>query len=131
MKLVAPEQGSAEVAAAWLDAERRVSSLLLYPETRAAIARARRMGRFRRTQLSRASRHIEALWAAIDRIEPTEELARRAGDLAEEHGLRGYDAVHLASFEEIADDQTVLVATDGDLVTAARTRGFFTLPLPA
>ncbi len=60
---------------------------------------------------------------------PTAALLRGAGDLAEEHGLRAYDAVHLASLEQIADAETVLVAADGDLPAAARARGFTTAQL--
>ncbi len=123
------EDGTWEVATIWLAADRRVSSSLLYPEARAAVARAWRMSRFDRRDLGPARRRIETLWAAVDRIEPTAALLRGAGDLAEEHGLRAYDAVHLASLEQIADAETVLVAADGDLLAAARSRGFTTAQL--
>lgn len=124
------EHGAAEVAAAWLGANRRVSSLLLYPEARAAVGRARRMGRLGPRQFGIARRRIEALWAAIDRVELTEELARRAGDLAEQHGLRAYDAVHLASLEDVGDPETVLVSGDQELLEAARSLGFTTIHPP-
>lgn len=127
MKLLVPEQGSAEVAAAWLQAERRVSSLLLYPEARAAVGRARRMGRLGQRELAAARRRIDALWAAIDRVEPTAALAHRAGSLAERHELRAYDAVHLASAMSVADADAVLVAADGDLLHAARSVGLTTI----
>lgn len=107
-----------------------MSTLLLYPETRAALARAARAGRIPDRRAGAARRRLEELWGEIERIEPTETLARAAGDIAERSGLRGYDAVHLASYEEIADEQTVLVAADGDLVRAAAARGHATLPLP-
>lgn len=77
-----------------------------------------------------ARESAEQFWGAVERVTVTTSLVQRAGDLAEKHGLCGYDAVHLASFEEIADERTVLVATDGDLVAAARASGFLTLPLP-
>ena len=53
-----------------------------------------------------------------------------AGDLAETHALRGYDAVHLASALAIADDRTVMVTTDRHLRTAARNVGLATAKLP-
>jgi hypothetical protein len=53
---------------------------------------------------------------------PTD-LLRRAGDLAETHALRGYDAVHLASAAAIAHDRTVMVTADRHLRTAARDLG--------
>ncbi len=127
MKLIVPEQGSAEVAAAWLGADRRISSLVLYPEARAAIARARRMGRLRQREHARARRRMEALWGALDRLDLTEPLAREAGELADSHGLRAYDAVHLASAASVADADTVLITADGELLTAARALGLTTI----
>jgi predicted nucleic acid-binding protein len=49
-------------------------------------------------------------------------LARRAGELAEEHKLRGYDAVHLASALALGAD-TTLVTWDEDLKRAAAQSG--------
>lgn len=64
-------------------------------------------------------------------LEVTDRLVTRAGELATTHALRGYDAVHLASFEEIAEPDGVLVAADGALLGAAAHRGFTTVPLAA
>jgi len=41
-------------------------------------------------------------------VEVTEETAQRAMDLAERHGLRGYDAVHLAAALLIAETREPL-----------------------
>lgn len=46
-------------------------------------------------------------------------LARAAGALAEQHALRGYDAVHLASAIAIADPDLVMATWDRDLAAAA------------
>jgi hypothetical protein len=89
------------------------------------------MGRLGTRQLGIALRRIETLWAAIDRIELTEALARRAGDLAQRHRLRAYDAVHLAALEHAGDPETALVSADAELVDAARSMGFTTLRLPS
>lgn len=59
----------------------------------------------------------------MDGVELTEGLALRAGELAEIFALRGYDAVHLASAEAIADDDTALVTADHDLASAAASLG--------
>lgn len=75
-------------------------------------------------------RRLERFWAAIDRVELTETLARRAGDLADGHRLRAYGAVHLASLEQVGDPEAVLVSADDELVDAARVLGFTTAPLP-
>lgn len=130
VKLAIDEPHTDEVRAAWDAARQRLSSQLLYVEARAAIARAVRLSRLGSREALAARALTELLWGGVERVAATPSLVQRAGDLAEEHGLRGYDAVHLASFEEIADERAVLVATDGDLVTAAMTRGFLTLPLP-
>jgi predicted nucleic acid-binding protein len=45
-------------------------------------------------------------------------LARHAGDLAQTHGLRGYDAVHLAAALSLATD-TTFITWDADLRRAA------------
>ncbi len=87
------------------------------------------MGRFGQRGLGLVRRRVEALWGALDRIEPSDALVHRAGDLAEEHGLRAYDAVHLASVEQLSYEDAVLAAADGDLLAAARERGFATSPV--
>ena len=127
MKLLIPEPGTADVAEAWLGADRRISSPLLYPEARAAIGRARRLERLTPRQVGMARQRVDELWAAVDRVELTETLAHRAGELAERHHLRAYDAVHLASLEKAGDAETVLVSADDDLLEAAASIGFATL----
>ena len=114
------------MAAFWAAADRVVSSRMLYPEARAALAAAARAGRLRSDGLRRAREELEALWRDVNCIEVTPDLARRAGELAEEHALRGYDAVHLASFEEVAADDGVLAAADDGLLAAARARNLDT-----
>ncbi len=61
---------------------RVVSVRLLYPEARAALARAERMGRLSRSQLVAAVAELESILAEVDLIEVTDELARAAGELA-------------------------------------------------
>lgn len=127
VKLAVDEPGTDDVRVTWEAVERRVSSQLLYVEARAALARAARMSRLSAFARSEARAVTELLWGGIERVTVTAPLVQRAGDLAEEHGLRGYDAVHLASFEEVADAEAVLVAADGGLLAAARARGFATV----
>lgn len=54
-------------------------------------------------------------------------LAREAGDLAEQLGLRGYDAVHLASALALGEPATV-VTWDDELRRAAAGCGCATAP---
>lgn len=126
MKLVVPEQGSEGALAAWGAADRVLSSQLLYPEARSALGRAARSGRLGRDEVPAARALVERLWRDLDRLGLTESLARQAGELADERGLRGYDAVHLASALSVADPGTVVVAADGELLAAARALGLAT-----
>jgi predicted nucleic acid-binding protein len=72
---------------------------------------------------------VDDLWNEVTRIDVTETLVRHAGELCDRHDLRAYDAVHLASCECLGDEDLVLVAADGDLLSAARERGLAILPL--
>ena len=107
----------------WNESERVVGVRLIYPEARAALARAQRMGRLTRSQLAAAVVALDALDTEVDHIEVTAELALIAGQLAQTYGLRGYDAVHLASAAAVADDELVLVTGDIDLAAGAAAIG--------
>ena len=107
----------------WNESSRVLSVRLLYPEARAALARAERMGRLSGAQLAAAVVELESIIAEVDHIEVTEALARLAGELAQAHSLRGYDAVHLAAASAVADDDTVLVTGDSDLANVANSIG--------
>ncbi len=127
MKLVVSEPGSDQAIALWGEADRVFSSLLLYPESRAALGRAGRSRRLDKRELIAARKGLDRLWRDVDRIGLTDELAREAGELAERHGLRAYDAVHLASLESVHDEETFLVSADEALLDAALSQGFATL----
>ena len=118
-----PEPGSNEATELYDSARRVRSSRLLVPEAFAALARAQRTGRLGPRAATFALSSTRTLLAAIEPIELDAALADRAGELATEHGLRGYDAVHLASYELIETDTSVLVAADGGLLRAAKTIG--------
>lgn len=121
--LVVDEPGSEVAARLWDGADHVVSVRLIYAEARAALAQAQRMGRVTRGQLPRLVADVGSLYSQLDRMEIDEALVRRAGDLAERFGLRGYDAVHLAGAERLNEDQLVLVAGDGSLLEAATDLG--------
>ncbi len=113
----------------WDAADRVVSVRLIYPETRAAIAMAHRMGRLTTAQARTAVTRTEELIPQLDVIELTADLARHAGDLAERMALRGYDAVHLAAASSLREDDHVVVATDLALRSAATASGLTTANL--
>jgi hypothetical protein len=124
--LLVAEPGSARAATLWDGADRAVSIRLVYPEGRAALAQAQRLGRLTVRQLRAAVREFEARYQELDFIELDDVLARRAGHLAELHELRGYDAVHLAAADRVRDPDLVVVAGDRALLTAAAAEGIAT-----
>lgn len=127
--LLVEEPTSVAAARFWDQAARVVSVRLLYPEARAALAQARRNGRLTARQLSTAVSELESLDRQLDHVEVTADLAARAGALAETAALRGYDALHLAAAESIADADLVVVAGDVALRSAAHALGLATATL--
>jgi len=121
--LLLEEPGTADLQAAWREAGSHAASVVLLAEARAALAAARRVGRQTAAQHRAAVDALGELWLEVDGIVLTEALAIRAGELAEIFALRGYDAVHLASAEAIADEDTILVTADQDLASAAASLG--------
>lgn len=121
LKLVIDEPGSGTAVQAWIDADLVTSGRLLYPEARAGLRQARQLGRLPTGSLRTGRRELDELWADVEVIEVTPTVAQAAGDTADEHGLRGYDAVHLASALHAGID--VLVCADKELLGAARTCG--------
>jgi uncharacterized protein len=121
--LIISEPSSDRCNRVWNEASRVVSARLLYPGARAALAKAERMGRLTATQRVDAVVELETIMTEVDHIEVTEVLARVAGELAQAHGLRGYDAMHLAAASAVADSDVVLVTGDSDLANAANSLG--------
>lgn len=96
-KLFVVEPGAESVGRAVAQAAAVATHLVAYAEMRATFARAVRMGRVDAAALPALTVDLERRWASLDVLAVTEPLVRRAGDLAERHGLRGYDSVHLAA----------------------------------
>ena len=123
LPLLIAESGSARAAALWDGADRVVSVRLLYPEARAALAQAERLGRLTASQLRDAVTGLDSLFEEIHLLEVDDALARRAGELAEVGHLRGYDAVHLAAADRVRDPNVVVIAGDSALLDAAAAEG--------
>ena len=130
LPLLIAEAGSARAASLWDGADRVVSVRLVYPETRAALAQAERLGRLTARHLRVAVTEFDALFEEMDLVEVDDALARRAGELAEARQLRGYDAVHLAAADRVRDPNVVVIASDGALLEAAAAEGLAVAELP-
>lgn len=124
--LVVDEPGSEIAGRIWDDADRVVSSRLVVPESRAALAQAYRMGRLSPSQMEACRGDLNLLVAQLDLVEITADVATRAGDLAETLALRAYDAVHLASAEAVSDRDLVVAGGDDALLAAAAALGLAT-----
>ena len=70
--------------------------------------------------LAAAEASWEEFWMATRAVELTEAVSRHAVSLAGEHGLRGADAVHLASALAINDPEIVVAVWDSRLRDGAR-----------
>jgi uncharacterized protein len=102
VKLYVEELGSDGVRELVAESEVVSTSIVAYPETRAALARLRRSGHLTPSAFASAKRSFERQWPAFLTLDVTEPVSREAGALAGRYGLRGLDGLHLASFAEIA-----------------------------
>lgn len=132
VKRFVAEAGSAEVQALIAEAQALGTAVVSRVEVTAAFAKAARMKVV--TKDAAAAAAVEAFnadWNNLIRLQLTEGLAARAATLAWEYGLRGYDAVHLATalFWRETLDQPVTVATyDRELWKSARATGLAAWP---
>jgi predicted nucleic acid-binding protein len=125
------ERGSRETNALIVDAEMTATSIVSRAEIAAAFAKAVRAGLVTHLVARNAQRTFAGDWPDVVRVPVTESLVERAETLAWEHGLRGYDAVHLASaltWQESVGEQIVLATFDQPLWDAAPQAGLKAWP---
>jgi uncharacterized protein len=122
--LIVEEAGSNEAKHRWRSAERVTSARVVYTEGHAALAAGARLGRLSADQLRAAIGELVDRYDELHVVEISDQLVRRAGALAQEHGLRGYDAIHLAAAElSRGEGAFVFVAGDLGLCAAAEQIG--------
>lgn len=97
VKLFIQEEGSEAVRAMLQQAQVLGTGLLARAELGAALARGMRLGLVSEQEAWAARSSLETAWATWAHIAVNEALVARAEQVAWEYGLRGYDAVHLAS----------------------------------
>jgi uncharacterized protein len=119
LKLLIEEEGSDEAAELWVLADVVAAARLAYPESRAGLAAAVRARRLSDEGHDAALGQLRRRWRQLNIVDLDQELAEKAGDLAQRHALRALDAIHLAS--ALAGGRRVVMATwDADLSRAAR-----------
>jgi predicted nucleic acid-binding protein len=101
VKLYATEPGSAETERLVTASRQVASSLIAYAETRAALARKFRMRQMNQNEFDARKDEFELHWAGFFKLPVDAQVVRLAGELAERFGLRGYDAIHLATADQL------------------------------
>ena len=125
------ERGSRETSALTAESEMTATSIVSRAEVAAALAKAARTGLVTHDIARNAQRSFAGDWPDLVRVPVTEALVERAEALAWEHGLRGYDAVQLASaltWQESVGEEIVLATFDQQLWEAARQAGMKAWP---
>lgn len=131
VKRLIGEEGSALAGQVWDTADRVISSELIYPETRAALAAARRIGRLDDAGVRRAVCRLERIHDDIELVRTDQLVAGLAGGLAQRHALTGGDAVHLAAALTFDAPRVVVATWDRRLATAAVENGLTVVPRAA
>jgi predicted nucleic acid-binding protein len=131
VKLFVAEPGDELVHELVEEASAVVTSRVAYAEACAALTRSRREGRLDESHYKEALTELKAKWPDFAAVQ-VDELA--AGELAVQHALRGFDAIHLAAALRIRGSvgkEPVTFATfDARQATAARAESFRVLPEP-
>jgi predicted nucleic acid-binding protein len=120
------ERGSREAIEFAARAEVVATSVVSRAEVAAALANAVRAKLLEEDDARAAQRAFATEWPDIARIPVTEALVSRAETLAWDYGLRGHDAVQLASavlFQEAVGATVRLATFDKQLWDAARRAG--------
>jgi len=125
VKLFIDEPDTAVIADLLQHASATFTHLITYAEARAALAKAVRMKRINDEAHISYKVALESYWENIDVISLNMSQIKRAGDLAETHGLRGYDCVQLAAAELIFEQSRdfTFASFDQHLNQAAQTIG--------
>jgi predicted nucleic acid-binding protein len=149
VKLYAKERGREEVESAVQEASVVAISEISYVEACSALARKEREGFFSEEEHNDAVVFLTRDFRDVYFLRPvTGEIITRAGEVAREHALRAYDAVHLATALTLRDEarelavaqeeepteapllwesdefQLLLMAYEHSLIKAARQEGF-------
>jgi predicted nucleic acid-binding protein len=97
VKVYVEEEGSRGIVELIDKSAAAATSMVAYAESRAAFARRMREGAFTKNDYTNLALSFERDWMNYVQVKVTQELIQLAGNLAEKHALRGFDAIHLAS----------------------------------
>jgi predicted nucleic acid-binding protein len=125
LSLVLSEPTAPAIRRTLIEEEIAVASAIAEVEARAGLARARRGRRLTARRERDAWARFQQIWTTSSVLEVDRTLLDAAVDLAARRGLRGYDAVQLASALRAADvtGDAGFVCLDGELNAAASAEG--------
>ena len=131
VKRYVAEAGSAEVGGLIGQAEAAGTAIISRSEVAAALAKAVRMRLLPRDEAASALQVFNSEWESLVRLQMTEVLVFRAASLAWDHGLRGYDAAHLASalfWQDMLGAPVTVASYDRQRWEAAKATGLIAWP---
>ncbi len=126
------ETGSAEINDLIAHAESIGMAIISRAEVSATFAKLVRMQTLQHKAALALLQDFRNDWQDWVRFQLTESLVARADTLAWEHGLRGYDAVHLAAalvWQEALSEPVTLATFDEQLWRAAEREGLVPFPV--
>lgn len=126
VKLYVRERGSARTRRQANGAHAIATSVVAYAEARAAFGRLLRERPGSRRRHRGRIADLDRDWLRYLRVELTPAVGRSAGELAERHGLRGFEAIHLASalwLKSAYSGELLFAAFDQRLLAGARAAG--------
>lgn len=123
VKVLIAERGSNAARSLWRSDSNVVSSWISFAEVTSAIARARRDRRISRRTASSALATFREEWSSLFPVEVEAVTGHYAGVLASRHGIRGMDAIHLASALLLREARPTVVTWDVELRRAAEAEG--------
>jgi predicted nucleic acid-binding protein len=124
------EAGSGEVQSLLTGDDPVASATIAYAELYSAMTRRHREGVLTQLQYRLACKRFERDWLALVKVELGVEVLSSARSLIQRHGLRAFDAIHLASalgLQAAANERVTFVAADQRLVQAAAGEGLATV----
>lgn len=97
VKLYVEENGSSYVEKLVNSSRIVATSIIAYAEARAAFARRNRETSLSDLHHDQVKKELKQDWVNYYILHAHQDVILVAGDLAEKHALRGFDAIHLAS----------------------------------
>ncbi len=131
VKRYVAEAGTPEVAALVRDSEALGTTVISRAEVAAALGKAARTKLLAQERAAAALSAFADDWNDLIRLQLGEAIVARAAALAWDRGMRGYDAVHLASalfWYESLNEPIALATYDRELWRGAKASGLVPWP---